>query len=384
MIASVYIKDNHIHIYNKQDSFSDIGGLVYELGRPLLNFVCYEQNHFDDDFSIMTEAFDNELAHWAAKAPNFIAGIKQLMSEFQQEEVYLYFYRQMLMEFIFVFIESPKQAIMQLEEKISGAREKLSWAMDFEWSISLYSFAETPIADEEKRLFRAAKDVVALMRDDLKSAQSTMIQEIEWLINLRAEEDVTITSPMDYLYMIEVYHLELYGRYVYLDNPFRAFYGVITAPEIVELYEIDSIADLLRFEFVKMIERDIFIKKCKNCERFFIPKRRADVEYCDYIYGDSNRTCSEVGATIRYEKKVAGNPILEAHKKAYRRLHSHTRTKKMTQSDFLKWSEEASRKRDACLAGTLGFEEFVEWLELGRMRKGRNDYAGIRKDGGVT
>ena len=47
------------------------------------------------------------------------------------------------------------------------------------------------------------------------------------------------------------------------------------------------------------------------------------------------RKCSKVDATIRYEKKVAGNPILQAHKKAYRRLNSRTREKKMTQSEFL-------------------------------------------------
>jgi hypothetical protein len=146
---------------------------------------------------------------------------------------------------------------------------------------------------------------------------------------------------------------------------------VIKPPEIVELYEIDTIRDLFRFEFVKMIEHDIFIKKCKNCGRFFIPKRRADAEYCERVYGDTNRKCSEIGATLRYEKKVAGNPVLEAHKKAYRRLHSRVRAKKMTQAAFMKWSDESVKKRDACLAGELPFEEFVAWLEQGRVRRAR-------------
>ena len=76
---------------------------------------------------------------------------------------------------------------------------------------------------------------------------------------------------------------------------------------------------------------------------------------------------------LRYEQKVAENPILEAHKKAYRRFHSRVRTKKMTQSEFLKWSEEASRKRDECFAGELSFEVFVEWLEQERQRKARDN-----------
>jgi len=104
-----------------------------------------------------------------------------------------------------------------------------------------------------------------------------------------------------------------------------------------------------------MIENDIFIKKCKNCERFFIPKRRADAEYCERSFGENGRKCSEVGAMLRYEKKVAENPILEAHKRAYRRLNSRARAKKMSQAEFLKRSSEASRKRDECMAGTLPF-----------------------------
>jgi len=75
---------------------------------------------------------------------------------------------------------------------------------------------------------------------------------------------------------------------------------------------------------------------------------------------------------LRYERKVAENTILEAHKKAYRRFHSRVRTKKMTHSEFMRWSDEASRLRDDCLAGTLPFDEFTAWLEQGRMRKARD------------
>ncbi len=39
---------------------------------------------------------------------------------------------------------------------------------------------------------------------------------------------------------------------------------------------------------------------------------------------------------LKYEKKVAENPILEAHKKAYRRFNSRVRNKKMTQAELAK------------------------------------------------
>ena len=75
---------------------------------------------------------------------------------------------------------------------------------------------------------------------------------------------------------------------------------------------------------------------------------------------------------IQYEKRVAENPILEMHKKAYRRFNSRTRTGKMSQAEFLAWSEQASKMRDECLAGKLPQTEFKAWLEQGRKRRCRS------------
>jgi len=374
MIASVYIKDGHIHFYNEEGSFSNLGGLVYELGRPLLDFVCCEPERFDNVFTGISSIFDDDFAYVAAKDSDFLELLKQEMSEFQKREVYIFFYEQMLMEFVFAFIASPKSAVEQLEVKLPGALDKLGWALDFEWPRSKSPYVEVVYAkDKERQLYRAALDTVALMVENLKVAQEATIYEIELLLALREKMNAPVTSSMEYLFMLEMVHERDSGAFFFLEKPFRTFYGITKPPEIVELYEVDTIKDLLRFEFVKMIEQDIFIKKCKNCERFFIPKRRADAEYCDRIYGDSQRRCSEIGATLRYERKVAGNPILEAYSKAYKRFNSRTRAKKMTQVEFLAWSEQARKLRDECMAGTLSFDEFAEWLEQGRIRKKRGD-----------
>ena len=370
MLASAYIKDGNIHLYNEGDGMFGIGGLAYELGRPLLDFVCYEPERFDDSFEMTASAFDNDLAHEGALAPEFIAEVKQQMSEIQQREIYVFFYHQMLINFIYAFIESPRDAIARLVITLPEAEEKLVWAIDFEWPASS-KLVEVAYFDKERRLFRAAMDVVAMMSEDIRRKQDVMIGEIELLLNFRSVVGKPETSSMEFLYWMDEFRREQTGDYFYLENPMRSFYGALPSHDVVELYEIGSLDDLFRFEFVNMVKHDVFIKKCKNCGRFFIPKRRADAEYCERIFTDNGRKCSEIGATLRYEKKVAGNPILEAHKKAYRRFNSRTRAKKMTQAEFMAWSEEAAGKRDACLAGELPFEEFVAWLERGRIRKSR-------------
>jgi hypothetical protein len=71
------------------------------------------------------------------------------------------------------------------------------------------------------------------------------------------------------------------------------------------------------------------------CLMVSISKYRADAEYCE----------------------------CKAYSKVYKRFNSRTRAIKMTQGEFLDWSEQARKVRDECLAGTLPFEEFVAWLE---------------------
>ena len=369
MIASVYLKDGNICFYNENRRFTDLGGLAYELGRPLLDFICLEPERFDEFFIETAQFFDYDYAHVGIHEPEYIAEVKRHMEDIQKREVYIFFYFQLLIEFIYEFSESPYDAVIMLESMIPGAKDKLSWAEDFIWP-------DPPpgkiFIDSEKRLFRAAMDAVTIMSEHFRLAQRSITVEIDALLMLKDKATPSTDSPLEYLYMLELYRQDQGGSgFIYLENPFRTFYGVVKEPEIAELYSIDFIPDLCRFEFVKMIEHDIFIKKCANCNHFFIPRGRADAEFCSRFYKDTGRKCCEIGAMKRYEKNVAENPVLNAHKKAYRRFNSRARNNKMTKGEFLQWADEAANKRDMCLAGELPFNEFIAWLEQGRIRKPR-------------
>jgi len=373
MVACVYIKDGNMCLYNEDMRFTDIGGFAYELGKPLLDFIWYERDRFDDGLNIIAGAYDNEFAHDVLKDPDYIAEVKKEMELFQTKEIYVYFYYYNLMDFAYKFIESPREAVARLAQKFPRAQEKLRWVVDFEYPSSDSPFVQVAhFADKEKRLYRAMKDAVAVMYDHFCGFQQFIIHEIEVFIHYRKEIKVPNGRTLDYLGILDEYRKFEFGEDGYfLESPFRTFFGNTANGEVAQLYSINHIEDLFRFEFIKMIEHEIFIKLCKNCNRFFIPERRVDAEYCNRIFGDTGRRCNEIGAMLRYEKKVAENPVLEAHKKAYRRFNSRTRNKKMTQSEFMTWSDEATRKRDECLAGTLPFDEFVDWLEQGRVRKSK-------------
>jgi hypothetical protein len=319
VIASVYIKDGNINFYNEGDNLTDIGGIAYQLGKPLLAFLCYEQERFDEAFSTIVSAFEVPGAEIGMHAEKFKSAMRESLTELQIHEPYVYFYNRALLNSVYAG-HPPQEVFNTLSKEFRQAR----------------AFAE---------------------------------YEIETLLALR--EKFPDKPPLEYLYMLDIVHEEQFGERVYLEKPFKAFYGLVKEPEVAELYEIDDIRDLLRFELIKMIEHNIFIKKCKNCDWYFIPNRRQDAEYCDRNFGETGKKCSEIGAMLRYEKKVAENPVWEVYKRNYRRQNSRTRAKKMTQTEFLRWSDEASQKRDECLAGELPFDDYVAWIERGRIRKAR-------------
>ena len=270
MIASAYIKDGNIHIYNEQNSFTNIGGFAYRLGMPLLNFVCYEQERFDKAFSLIASAFEVNGAENGRYAPEFLEAVKESMTNFQTSETYVYFYA-------------------------------------LELHNALYA----------EELPHSPQEIVKQLSEDFRTMKEFVIDEIELLLKFREKfrkEEKEISS-LQYLYWLDDYREKANAKNFYLEIPFTAFYGAINPDEVVQLYKIHSILDLFRFEFIKMIENDVYIKKCKNCGHFFIPKRRADAEYCERKFGETGKKCSKVGAMHQYEKRVAGNPILEAHKK---------------------------------------------------------------------
>ena len=134
--------------------------------------------------------------------------------------------------------------------------------------------------------------------------------------------------------------------------------------KVFELYEINSVDEYIRFELLNSVKNDIVIKKCKNCGQYFIPFGRSDTEYCDRQAPGSKKSCNQIGPMQKYKAKISGNEIYIAYNKAYRRNNSRVRNKKMSQSDFFEWSEQARNKRDECYNGTITLGEFQQWLNF--------------------
>lgn len=132
-------------------------------------------------------------------------------------------------------------------------------------------------------------------------------------------------------------------------------------------YFLMGFEDCLMCELIEMLRRHQNIKVCKNCGRFFIPKR-SNVDYCTRIFSGDGKTCSDVGYTKTFAKTVKKDELLQAYTRAYKAHYARmTKPRKkaanMTREEFEAWYKEAKEGLELARQGKLDPEAYKEWLK---------------------
>lgn len=104
--------------------------------------------------------------------------------------------------------------------------------------------------------------------------------------------------------------------------------------------------DLLAFEIREFFIRDIEIKRCANCGKFFIPTGKYNTDCCDRIPKGQKYSCKKIMAQKRRREKTNSNPIIKEYERAYKRNYARVSNHKMDPNDFRLWVDTASKKRD--------------------------------------
>lgn len=132
------------------------------------------------------------------------------------------------------------------------------------------------------------------------------------------------------------------------------------------VYTIKNSFSLFLFEMAHIIDNDIPVKKCKNCGNYFIPLKRSDEEYCDYIFEEkTKKTCKDVGARLARAKKEKTDEFTSEYRKLYMRLkmqyrRSPSKTYILEKLDML--VEEAKDIRKRIDNEDISKDEWKNWL----------------------
>ena len=120
---------------------------------------------------------------------------------------------------------------------------------------------------------------------------------------------------------------------------------------------------MIDYSLRSCVEREITVRRCKNCGRYFPQTRRVSVEYCERPVPTGQQTCREIGALQQWTKKQAEDPVFKAYRKEYKRRFAWIKAGRISDTDFYAWSEQAREMKKKCDRDMISLEEFVEWLK---------------------
>ena len=128
------------------------------------------------------------------------------------------------------------------------------------------------------------------------------------------------------------------------------------------LYPRD-IYDLIDFHVRECVKREVKMRVCKNCLRYFAVTGKASTEYCDRVCDSKGRTCREIGAINTWTQRKRGDEVFKEYRREYKKRFARINAGKLTKSAFYAWSEEARKKKEDCDSGVISPEEFSRWLK---------------------
>ena len=190
----------------------------------------------------------------------------------------------------------------------------------------------------------------------------TMQKQIKGLIARALDVDGEKKSVSEK--MVEYYNAEgndTLNTFQFQPQPMS--FEVIDKKVFAEVLYPNDIYDLIDFHVRECVKREVKMRVCKNCLRYFAVTRKASTEYCDRVCDSKGRTCREIGAINTWTQSKRDDEVFKEYRREYKKRFARINAGKLTKSAFYAWSEEARRKKEDCDNGVITAEEFSLWLK---------------------
>ncbi len=138
-----------------------------------------------------------------------------------------------------------------------------------------------------------------------------------------------------------------------------------TENKMYEKLQVESLEQLLEWEFIKMVQAGVRIKKCACCNRYFLVKD-AKNNYCGRKF-KGNKTCLDVGSNHRFYELKKNDVYYKAWRTAICRNRARITSKSnsISEDSFICWRIEGDRKlTDVRKDAEKSSESFFKWLAM--------------------
>ncbi len=127
----------------------------------------------------------------------------------------------------------------------------------------------------------------------------------------------------------------------------------------------DSIYSMLYITLFQLVENNKYIiKKCKNCNKYFITDN-SRISYCNNIFKNT-QTCRDIGNQIAQKKKQENEKIYGKYRKIYSRKAMLVKRNPDIDSykmEYENWKQKAKQFMEDIRNEKKTYEEFDKWLD---------------------
>lgn len=162
--------------------------------------------------------------------------------------------------------------------------------------------------------------------------------------------------------IFDLYEFIRKNRNDLLHRDFRSYNGFdIYSVNMIQEYSINSIEDFISISLIQILQNNIKLRKCENCDKLFISVNKSDEKYCTYKF-NGKKTCRDLSYSIYLQKNELSNILRKRYRTENAKKNRNHHIPKI-EDKFQKWYARAKDQKILCEKGIISIEEFNKWFE---------------------
>lgn len=144
-------------------------------------------------------------------------------------------------------------------------------------------------------------------------------------------------------------------------EPIPVSFSIIRNGGCGEILYPNTIRDLIDFSLRECVRREIPVRRCRNCGRYFPITGRITAEYCSRPSA-SGRLCRSTAPVQKWAESRRSDQVFQEYRREYKRRFAWIKAGKITEEQFAAWHKAAKARKKDCDREVLSLDEFKEWL----------------------
>lgn len=129
---------------------------------------------------------------------------------------------------------------------------------------------------------------------------------------------------------------------------------------LIQEYAIDSIADFICVSLIQILQHNIKLCRCENCDKLFISTNKSNEKYCTYEFKDK-KACRDLSYSIHLQKDKLSNILRKKYRTENAKKNRNKHIPKIEEK-FQIWYAKAKEQKLLCEKGEISVDDFNKWF----------------------